>query len=67
MADLVEVEAHRHWHNPLAKGRTPAYWLKFRIARRRARVLQYVPPEAGDRLLLTLHRLRKPIRVYHWP
>ena len=66
MADIVDVEAHRHWHNPLAHGRAPPYWLKLRIARRRARVLPYVQPEAGNRLLLALHRLHKPILVFTW-
>ncbi len=66
MQDVVGIEAHRHWHNPLATGRPPWYWLLIRRTRGRGWRVEYIAPEAGDRLLDALHRLRKPILVYNW-
>lgn len=71
LSEVVNVEAHRHWHNPLTPRREPAYYLILRRPSRRAWprrgwLLQYIAPEAGDRLLAALHRFQKPITVYDW-
>lgn len=66
MSDVVDIEAHRHWQSPFAKGKIPLYWLKIRRTSGWPWRLQYIEPAAGDRILATLHRLNKPILVYNW-
>ncbi len=65
-AEILDVEAHRHWQSPFAQGRAPAYWLKVRRSSGWSWRLQYIDPAAGDRLLAALYRLKKPILVYNW-
>ncbi len=66
MQDVVGVDAHRHWQSSLVRGKPPAYWLSIRRTSRRPVRLDYIDPAAGDRLLVTLYQLKKPILVYAW-
>ncbi|HYM39709.1 MAG TPA: hypothetical protein VEY12_06150 [Thermoplasmata archaeon] len=66
MTDILTIEAHRHWQNPLMKAKPPDYWFKLRRAKGSPLRVEYVRPEAGDRILLALYRRQKPITVYNW-
>ncbi len=66
MEDVVQVEAHRHWQNPYGPRKPPPYYLIFRRRSGWPWQVQYLQPEAGDRLLFSLYRLKKPILVYNW-
>ncbi len=66
LEEIVGVEAHRHWQNPYGPRGPPPYYLIFRTRSGLPRQVQYIQPEAGDRLLFDLYRLRKPILVYNW-
>ncbi len=71
MSEIINIEAHRHWRNPLLKGQDPAYYLLLHRTSKRAWpkrgwLLTHLTPAAGDRLLYDLYRFNKPIRVYNW-
>ncbi len=71
MTEIVNVEAHRHWHYPLFRGRDPAHSLLLHGTSKRpwpirGWLLQHIAPEAGGRLLFDLDRFKKPILVYNW-
>lgn len=64
MDEIVQIEARRHWRSPFGTRRPPRYWLLIRTRARWARQIQYLEPEAGDRVLAALHRAGKPIWLF---